>query len=1264
MNSVNPPLVNDLSSTPLALNAHTLPLIGRHLIEASAGTGKTFNITRIYLRMLLERRISVENILVMTFTKAATEEIRGRIDEFLRESLNHWQEYTADPSNEFFHHLGQMVEYKEARLLLKRALLNLDEAAIYTIHGFCKRVLSQQAFASGMNFNANMESDDSELLLQACQDHYRLLAKQDNIEEFQLLVEFWPTPDDFLVSFKPLLYQQKLPNITEPKHVLANIAEMARTGLQNLQLHQGCIFANLIDNKTGKSKQQRLSEFEQLRVDLESLQGIETNQALLTVLMNTPIDFKFISSARLPKSEDKHDIKTALLTAFIPIEQLKLTFKDFGNALRKSEVNTLVLDAVQAIKNSVNSAKSQLNMLNFDDLIIKLAEALKTDQNQPQKPLSDALKEQYPIALVDEFQDTDANQFDIIQALYFCSDHTYVNDECAQNTSHSFSTSGFSGNQHSNIVAPEPAEQHQQTLALYLIGDPKQAIYGFRGGDIFTYLKAGRLVDTQWMMDTNWRSSSQMINAYNHFFYGGALDKSGADIFGFNIGYQPVKASMIADNQQLCDDSQFKALQFIDFDHNEAHYSRGALSVDFRNNVADWCANEVQRLLQQSYVKNENSNIPTQAADIAILVRNGKEALLIKDALNRLNIASVYKSQRANLFASTAAQEFIHVLNAIINHEDDRAFIAALAGPYFGFSATALYNLQEDELQWEQVRSKFNGLRQIWQQRGFMAMALRLLHDHYPGCHDDAERQLTNIIHLFELLQSVSQRFKLPLELLAYLQEQCLHPNHNEAELRLESDANLIQIVTLHGSKGLEYPIVLVPFASHHKHPCKFGGRQKEVLVYHDEQGDLIHHVGENAHANKLMAAEGYAEDIRLLYVAITRAKHRCYLICGEFRDYHLSPVGKALNLSKGQSLESAVMPLIAQNEYSMGFCSVDTDHFTAIALANIATPLDTNTATFTGKIERDWWLSSFSALTRNIRHTGRTEPDRDEQSEATLLNPKDMIRFSFTKGAKTGNFLHDVFERTDFSQPNWLDVGTRYLTKFGELPNGYSANDVWAWFDDCLQAPLSKQGMPLQSLSWGQTLREAEFYFPMENVDLSRLKTLLNQFRESLVDKDKLSLINQQLPAYGELRGMMHGFIDLIFSHQDDKGNDKYYVSDYKSSYLGDKFSDYEVDKLNEHIIANFYDLQFLIYSLALHRYLARRVENYDFDCHFGGVYYLYLRGMSKQNTDFNGVFYQTLNKSLMAELDDIFKGVNTSSNKNAFESNANPVGVGVQDD
>ncbi|NMP17418.1 exodeoxyribonuclease V subunit beta [Thalassotalea sp. Y01] len=1214
------------------LQAHIIGLEGSHLIEASAGTGKTFNITRLYLRMLLERQLSVENILVMTFTKAATEEIRGRIDHFLRDALANWDRYTTDAEDDYFYALGKRVDKSFAQVAIKHALINLDLAAIYTIHGFCSRVLSEQAFASGLSFSAQMETDDSGLYLQAVQDAYRVLAKQSQTE-FELLTQFWPEPENYIKEFLPLLRAETLPSIETIAHFTLNLVRLAQQAKHQLLTHEAFIDQHLISSKKGKELAKRQNEWQDLLLFLDSLMALpvdENSDMTLTAsnkqqlieqlqyCLEQSVDFKFVSSSRWPKAADKKDIKAQLQDIFQTPLKIEKIIKSFGTALPKVEAFEVLLISIKMIKNSVLKQKEQLQLLSFDDLIEQLQKALLAERNAVAKPLTELLRQQYPVALIDEFQDTDARQFSIVQDLYL-------------------------------------TQQNVEQYALYLIGDPKQAIYGFRGGDIFTYLDAANQVSKRWVMDTNWRSSEQMISGYNHLFYGGQLDKPYQNVFGFDIDYQPVKASVLATKQCLQDPhSDYQALQFVEFTDTDEYMRSGFVTGDFRPQISAWCANEIKRLLLNAHIRAEQGEQPIKAADVAVLVRDSIEASEIQQALNDLGIASVYKSQRDNLFNSDVARQFITVLDAVIHYQDDRRFISALATQYFAFHAKQIADLQHDENRYEEVKSWFSQLHRMWSQRGFMAMGLKLLHDYLPKNSGVNERQLTNMIHLLELLQLAWQRMRLPQQLLSYLIEQCHNPLSEVAELRLESDANLVQIVTQHGSKGLEYPIVFVPFSSRHKDPTKQGTSLKQVLKYYDQQSGIRWHVGNDERIRQQMANESYAEDIRLLYVAITRAKHRCYMPLVQFSDYHLSPVGQTLKLQKNQDFASALSKFELNAQSGIDYC-LQAGIVPVEGKITQAIEEQLSVPVFAGRIERDWWLSSFSALTRNMRHSGRANSERDETEIAQASRQQGLshLRFSFPKGANTGNLLHDILEYSDFTQPNWPLVASPRLSKIVNLPNEYSEPAFFDWMDDVLATPIDRQQTSLSSLAATQTLKEAEFYFPMETVDTQSLQWLVNHFRQDYLvtvsanTTTTLASIKKPfaLSSSKDLQGMMHGFIDLIFTKQDSPDREpQFYVCDYKSSHLGNTMADYHPEKLSLHISQHNYDLQFLIYALALHRYLQERIADYQFKQHFGGVFYLYLRGMSRANTERQGVFFNPLSEQLIESLDRVFKGESLS--------------------
>ena len=1210
------------------LVAHTIPLKGKHLIEASAGTGKTFNITRIYLRLLLEKRLPVEQILVMTFTKDATEELRGRIDAFIRQALSDWETLVIE--DEYFTAIAQTIDAGEAKVLLTQALLYLDEAAIYTIHGFCKRVLSQHAFANGLSFNAAMENNCQDIVLESCQDWYRILAQQSVAQqsvaqqsesEFRLVAQFWPTPNQFINSFSKALARQHQLDVIDEQHVEHTFITNVRAALYSLENNHDLLITALVDVKKGQDRDIRLEELSDLKVWLNTLIATANTEekqgsTILIEMTETKVPDKFFDGKRYARSA----FKQQLLDVFAPVKQVKVSIKTLAKDINKAKAYAVVRAGIYHIRADVIDKKEQRAVLSFDDLISTLANSLAQDKKGE---LAELLFKEYPVALVDEFQDTDPQQFAILQAIYY----------------------------------------HQADAALYMIGDPKQAIYGFRGGDVFAYLSARQGCDYQWLMDTNWRSSRQMIQGYNRLFYGNNLDEDGTDVFGYDIPYVPVNASPIAKDKHF-DDELFNALQFIHFQNEQ---QKGAVKQSFRPTMALWCANEITRLLTAQ-------SLQLNAQDIAILVRDGTEAAEIKLALENKGLASVYMSNRANLLKSKQTRQLIQVLKGILFVENERLYCAALASDLLAYSPQKMFDKQQDELAWQELKFSFYQLREEWQNKGFIGMALKLMHEHFSLPLKDKDRVLTNLLHLFEVLQAASQRHRQPQELLYWFEQQCKQDNPElEAELRLESDDNLIRIITQHGAKGLEYPVVFVPFATRFKDPLKFGKKAVDFIEYHDENGVLKLSLDASMQAKKAMADEVYAETIRLLYVAITRAEQRCYILTTGFEQCHNSPLGRTLKWQKDQSIMANLQTLVNDNPNDIAMLHieefVDGDKLYQQQDNNIVAEV----AQFSGKIERDWWLSSFSSLSRNLRHVGVSSPDRDSDAHgepATMLGVQpdsidegnnttenyiesyiegNMLRFNIAKGAHTGNLLHDILEHTDFTNADFVQSMKWPLTKYGELTPGYDQNDLQQWLTQVINTPLinDPQGKSfcLADISTSHCLRESEFYFPMVSANSSQLIKLLTEHRNTDIAALSLekSLENSSykpqvsLPKGQKLKGMMHGFIDLIFEH-----DNKYYVCDYKSSFLDEQFKAYQHDAMRENIEKNHYDLQYLIYSLALHRHLSYALDDYDVNKHFGGIYYLYLRGMTDDEQHRGkGVYHRKITVEEINQLDQMFKGV-----------------------
>lgn len=1181
--------------TSAALDVVALPLHGRHLIEASAGTGKTFNITRLYLRLLLEKKLGVQQILVMTFTNAATEEIRGRIAQTLDAALTYWQERRLNgPVEEdpVFAQLYDRFAGEEAEQLLQAALLELDEASVYTIHGFCNRILSELAFSGGAAMQLSLQTDTRELYLQAARDWIRHMSGKE--EEYSLLVlAGWHIPEQFLATFESAIRSGLSPRVVTAQDIIGQ-AEAALADRQNalqpqfeqvrdtIATQYDVIADALIIND--KNRALRESQFEEITGWLHAASVSPAPDAL----------GKFIHGNRL---RGKDELKALLA----PLKSLATEVKSAIDSIEKQRDAQLdaapsmqvAAQAFAFIRAHVTRQKAQQGIVDFDDLITMLAE--KTDHADTE--LARALRRKFPAALIDEFQDTDANQYQILSSVY-------------------------------------PPDSINEILLM--IGDPKQAIYGFRGGDIFTYLKAGRSADFRWVMDTNYRSVPEMVQSYNRLFYGAPLDGAPADVFGFDISYDPVNAApkASANKTPLYDpETDRQALNYIALESESTEDTPAKFVM--QQQLARWIANEIVRLLQQARL----GETPLKPQDIAILVRSAGEAKIIQQALQTAGLASVFLSNRENLFAAGEARDLYRVLDGIWHYSDHGRLCAALSSPMFGLSHQTLIDLlyHENDQLWESVMETISLLRRIWQQRGCMALILHLMEESFTAGGDEIERQLTNYLHLAEVLEREAATRAQPEQLLIWLHRQISEPALAQEHVqRLESDAHLIQLITQHGAKGLEYPIVFVPFASDYRNPVKVGNQEVALFRYFDDTTNtLCLQLGATPAIKERVTQEADAEAMRLLYVAVTRAAHRCYLGVAPFDNHLQSSLAKAADVGEYDSWEQAITRISQESGTSTALVhATDESHAQLSDISSEATP-DLNVDTFTGDVKEAWRLYSFSALARKERVVNQTrrEAELQEILPQTTGEPESLpMRFSFQKGAAAGNLLHDILEITDFSRPDWFSESQ--MTTLGPMTQLFGLDDaeteaLFDWLQQVLDTPLNRDGLTLAGLSKASTLREAEFYFPMANVSQQQLNQFLADYRQ---EQDHGARF---FPAFDthQLEGMMHGFIDLIFEYEG-----KYFVADYKSTYLGDTFGDYLPEKLRHNNQHHLYDLQYLIYSVALHRYLQNSLPDYSAQKHFGGVYYLYVRGMHPENENEEGVYFTPLSVSRLHALDRLF--------------------------
>jgi exodeoxyribonuclease V beta subunit len=1188
-----------MKAIPVFQVAETELRTGTSLVEASAGTGKTFTIAGLFLRLILEKNLSVREILVVTYTVAATEELRNRIRHTIAKAL---QAFTTGVSDDAFlrallaKHADQRADLA-ARL--DRGLYGFDEAPIYTIHGFCERVLRDRAFETGNLFDTELVTDQTPLLRQLVEDYWRKQFYRAGKIPVVFALKNRLSPEGLLPLIRTSLLHPFLkllsPVDDQRPDSLAAALEAAFTSLREVWRAQkdairghfgsGAKWAN----KPYNDDEAMAEAFRQLD---SCLGAPEFAPSALDALR------LFRKSAMAEKVSKKAEVPPPAHPFFNLCDELARAEEQYVIGVR--------LGALHYVRQKLPRRKDELKVQFFDDLLTRLQNAL-AGAGGPR--LASLLRRQYVAALIDEFQDTDPLQYEIFSRVF---------------------------------MGPENY--------LFLIGDPKQAIYGFRGADIFTYLKARRHSDQAYTLKENWRSEAGLVRSVNAVF------SAPAQPFVFpGIEFHPVEAKGEADKQPFKVDGRAQPpFQLWFWRRTGAGINKGAADKLLPSVVAT----EIVELLSRHTALGDRKLVPE---DIAVLVPENRQAQLVQDALSRRNVPSVLYTS-ASLFDSREVVETQRVLAAIADPTHESQLMAALGTDLVGFTGARIEAMAKHETEWQQILAHFRDYLDLWLQRGFIQMfrSFMQLEQVRPRllAFPDGERRLTNLLHLSEVLHRASVENRLGVSgLLKWISEQW-EPGDQVAEehqLRLETDEKAVKLVTLHKSKGLEYSVVFCPFSWKGAN-IEHGG-EEQVFFHEHGDGNLVRDLGSPDYdANKQQACvERLAENVRLLYVALTRAKHRCYFVWGAFRDAATSAPAWLLHPPPNPKPD----PVAAQEEHfpqlddnqllddlsKLAEQSSRPDGKATIAVRDLPQPADTAFAVssstgpaldyrrFTGAIARDWRISSFTSLTAN---QGEELPDHDALgAEVRGELPASGI-FAFPRGAKPGTCLHKILEKLEFTQWNQPPAAAlvREQLHVHGLPKAEFTDILVEMLGKVMTASLDT-GIPtltLAKITAAQRLNELEFYFPLQRIAPDMIRTLLQEY--PLPGADDTGSREPGGFSFAPVQGMLKGYIDLVFEFEG-----RYYLVDWKSNWLGNQVEDYGPAALAGEIRRRHYYFQYQLYTAALDRYLRLRLPGYRYEAHFGGVYYLFLRGIDPARPGF-GIYRDRLEEPFVRKLNRLLTG------------------------
>ena len=1186
-----------------AFDARSVALEGSNLIEAAAGTGKTHSIEGLFVRLIVEQHVPVEQILTVTFTQAATAELRQRIYQRLVKAIRELETGARQGGPE-----APQPALASARV--RQALMDFDQAAIYTIHGFCQRILHEYAFETGSPFDAELVPNQSRFLRDIAQDFWRLHVCPAPVEFIAYAWEMLKGPSRFM----ELLATIKSPDV----HIIPSLTE---GGLDHLEGYRDAFGRLQIDWPQARAEAVEILKAAALDGrHYGSLESAGPNGALtrrdltitalaesLDAFLSSPVPvfppfkrFNCLSSeflaakTRPRKAVPRHavfDLCHRVLGEAVALE---------GEMAR--HLSRLKVRLIEFARSELARRKQERNVQSFDDLLLQAARAAAAAPATG--GLIESVRRKYRAVLVDEFQDTDELQVTIFSRMF--------------------------------------ADGQRP---LFLIGDPKQAIYGFRGADIFSYLKAARNVSATYTLTENWRAVPGLVSALNTIF-----SQTEHPFLFPEIAFRPATAAAKAADRR----TPF-VIWYLD-SRKVREDGKPVNSGDCQELIANAVAGEIQRLTRAP-------RDPLPAGDIAVLVRTNAQAQVVKQHLSAAGIPAVVCST-GNIFDTHEAEEMQRVLASMADPSGIGRLKAALATDILGVHADEIAAANREPDGWEERLSRARDYFLVWHRQGFMPMFRRLLAGERVKERllrfQDGERRLTNLLHIGELLHQAAGENNLGMTgLLKWLAEQCdpSTPRLEEHQLRLESDEAAVKIVTVHKSKGLEYRVVFCPFAW-----SGSSARGQEVF-FHDPAAErrlTLDLGGEDfALSRRYAEAETLSENLRLLYVALTRAKERCYLVWGRINTsetsapaylFHFRDGGdradpdivermkRALKAASDDDLLQDLAALAARSQKT-----IDVRPLPDAPLKRAPSAADDSATLcgrqFTGKLDRSWRIASYSALVSGAGadidaadrdglrafQTAAADPGGPHPADAAGLD-----LFAFPKGSRAGNFFHAVLEHADFG--TWQSAATdalvgRMLAQFGYGAEWRAAVTRMIGEVAGLALFAGAPGLTLAGIAASGRVNEMEFYYPLNPVTPERLREVFRDHGRTEAGGGFADRIDRL--TFAPMQGFMRGFIDMVFHH-----GERYYLVDWKSNHLGHGYDAYHASRLSTPMQEELYTLQYHIYTLALHQYLRRRLPDYRYERHFGGVAYVFLRGVDCRRGPEFGLFVDTPHPDLVHAL------------------------------
>jgi exodeoxyribonuclease V beta subunit len=1203
---------------------------GLSVIEASAGTGKTWTIAHLLPRLLVDGDVNdIGQVLLVTFTEDAARELGERTRRQLATLVSHADASTDPGDGEggirvLLDRLQQLDDtQRDAALVrLRLALAESDQLAVSTIHAFCKQVLASESFLCGMPAGFQVQSDASELKADAVKDTWRTDLAADSLLAAVAALGNWSVERD-LKTWRTLTQRPSTrmdpepPSLEEARNRVAQALEALKVAREDTRrltelAQRDKVKLNCSASNPGEESVAQLDAWHTLLDTMDPQQPPVQVFRVADRLKDAASWFARRNAAGKAASAEAGELGiVAAATAVCA------TIGATGWAW--------LAHLSQSAGHRFERSLRRHNGVTFDGLIQKLHYALCVGPNRA--ALARRLADKWTVGLIDESQDTDQQQLEIFKAI--------------------FDGDGQSGR-------------------LILVGDPKQAIYGFRGGDLDAYLAARPANDDDHDTErvsnlaTTYRAAPGLVEALNAVF---GRDRA----FGNPALTYPEASSARTDSDlPLPADGARRLVAWVVTDDDTGPWAQ---AQPRRERAAACTATAIVDLLGRPLGTAGAASEMVNPSHVAVLTRTNEEARLVHQALRARNVPAVVRDD-GDVMQSETASDLASILKAVLSPTHPGWRLAAMATRLFGYDSGMLADLTTADAELRLTR--FSAWGDVWRRQGIAALMAALETESDATLRlaraPSGERHLTDLRHLEELLAArEAEGHRSPETLLQWFDGERMSEGSTADERlrRLEADGAAVQVVTMHGVKGLEFDFVYCPFLWSVNPDASATDR---LLVRRDDGWVLADgSQRDNRTEHRARTAERLLEDLRLTYVAVTRARRRVTLLAGplgyEAKSHTLPPTSldwllRSINETDEQTDSLEDWYAVTRDRKRAASSCEHRDTLFDLQKAHpdvitVSDPPALNEAAWTPDDLVDdilqarqaptldlnaWSLTSFSRLAHG-RHEERerrdhaavvVEPPADMADKTTAATggpdlDREVPLATFARGIQAGSCLHELLEHWDFQEDT--DALVEHRLRRHRLYSEATTRAVQEHLGHLKTTRLRSLDAPLDTVAADRALSEWEFLLPLGRTGISGqvLSDVFTRHARSN-DERRYALDLTGLPGHA-LSGMLTGFIDRLV-HADNRWG----VVDWKSNFLGSRYGDYTYQAMWRCAAGQHYLLQVHLYLVALRRYLRLRAS----DAIAVSGHLLFLRGILP-GTDL-GVLEVTPPDALLDDLDSLF--------------------------